>query len=114
MFHGRSLETRSSRDRKSTEVGIVDDWEKLPEVKIRMRGMKGLLKGIRTKILGNRKITLKRRLNVVRCYLYSKCFFQAGTWKKLRLSEAREVNGSVMSIYRAMFVWVEQTQKGAN
>ena len=64
--------------------------------------MKGAYRGIKAKVVRNIDIPVKDRLSVVVVYLLSKGFFQASTWRSLKVAEAIKFYQSLMAIYRGV------------
>ena len=75
---------------------------RMPDIKARTGSMLGSYRDIKSKIVRNPTIPEKHRLTIVVIYLVSKGFYNAGTWRALKVAEARLVHVSLMRIYRGV------------
>ena len=74
----------------------------MPEIVARVNAMKGSYKEICKEIVRNIKIPVKNRMSVIVIYLITKGFFQACTWRRLKVAEAKKVHIGFMTILRAV------------
>lgn len=74
----------------------------LPEITVRMGKMRGGFKKVRRKVLRNNNIDIGKKKIVVKGRLLTKGLFHAGTSAGINRSEAKNVHGSVMAVYRGV------------
>ena len=74
----------------------------MPDIVCRIGAMRGARKSIWTRVIRNELIPMKNRLAIVLIYLISKGFYNAATWHRFTVAEARRVHQGLMAIYRGL------------
>lgn len=63
------------------------------------------------KVLANSRLSIRKRVNVAQTYIWSKGFFQCGTWSKLSHNHFSRLHAAAMSVYRLIHGWTDGVRK---
>jgi len=74
----------------------------LPEITRRTQACNAKLRQIRTNVVRNPAIALRKRVNVAKYYLHTKAIFHSGTWGAVNSMEFKEFHPAIMTNYRTL------------
>ena len=57
---------------------------------------------IRSRVLANPLLSLRKRCNIAQTYIWSKGMFQCGAWHSLSCALYKRIHGAIMYVYRAL------------